>query len=279
MTQGWDKKPNPPNDDSATSGYPAGAGPNGAGPNGAGPNGAGPYGAGPNHGLDVNYGAGPNYGAGQPPVYPAPAGYPPPAYPPAGQPSWAQQAYAQGAYSQPGAPLPGQQPPTGYPQPVYPPTAYQQPGAQPGYGPPPYPMAPQKPRKPGVVTAAAVLAFVQAGLLLIAGIATLNGGTALSDLDLGITGRAYSGVLTTMGVLTLASAGLLIAGGVSAFNKRPWLMVAGAALSLALSVWWVVQFDVLGFILTWALLLAVMPIISLSLILSSTAKNWMKSTT
>jgi hypothetical protein len=128
-----------------------------------------------------------------------------------------------------------------------------------------------------VVTAAAVLAFVQGGVLVVAGIITLNGATALSDLDLGIS-RGYNGVLTAMGILTLISAGLLIAGGVSAFGKKPWLLVAGCGLSLLLSAWWLIQFDFFGVIITWSLLLTVLPIIAISLILGSTAKAWMRST-
>lgn len=254
MTQGWDGSSTPPPKpgDEPTPGTPAGS---------TGPSPSESY---------------------PPPGYPPP-GYPTPGYPAQGyqgQPGWALQAYAQGAYAQP----PTAQGPTGYPQAVYPsnspppPAGYPPPAyPPPGYpgGSYPYPAAPAKPRKPGVVTAAAVLAFVQAGIILIAGVTTLNGASALSDLDFGVT--RSSGSLTVLGVLALVAGGLLIAGGVSVFNKRPWLLVAGAALSLVLSVWWMVQWDFVGIVLTWALLLAVMPIISISLVLSSTAKTWMKT--
>ena len=120
--------------------------------------------------------------------------------------------------------------------------------------------------------AAAVLGYVQGGILVIAGIGTLNGGSTFSDLNLGIRG---SGMLTILGILALVAAGLLISGGVSALSKRPWLLVAGSALSLLLSVWWSIQFDFFNAIITWSLLFAVMPIIALALVLGRAAKTWM----
>ncbi len=198
-------------------------------------------------------------------------------------PAWARQAHAQGAYAPP--------PTGGHVQPVFPPTPQQQPYQQPGYVPPgwvpgPYPgyppapygagYPPRGPVKPGVVTGAAVLAFVQAGLLVIGGIVTLAGGTALQSVDVSVQ-RGLSGVLTVMGFLTLVAAGLLIAGGVTVHNRKPWLLVAGCALSLVLSVWWAVQFDILTFTVTWPLILAIMPIISLSLVFGPAARAWMRT--
>ncbi|MEO5831953.1 MAG: hypothetical protein ABIR83_01115 [Nakamurella sp.] len=173
---------------------------------------------------------------------------------------------------------------------MFPPTAQQQPHQQPGYLPPgyqphagggayppgayppgAYPQEPTGPVKPGVVIGAAVLAFVQGGLLVIAGILTLAGGSALSDLDVR-AGRAYTGVLTVLGLLTLVSAGLLIAGGVAVQQRKPQLLIAGAGLSLVLSLWWAVQFDARQ----GALIFVVMPIISLLLVLGSTTRAWIQ---
>ncbi len=201
------------------------------------------------------------------PGYPQP-GYEQPGYPQAGypQPGYSQQGYPQAGYPQQGYPQQGY-PQTGYPQPGYP---------QPGYPQAGYNLVPAKPPKPGAVKAAAVLAFVQGGIILFAGIGTLSGGAGLNDLGVRGTGN-IGDTLTILGVLALISAGLLIAGGVSAFNKHSSLLIAGSGLSLVLSVWWMIQFDFFSAVLIWSLLLAAMPIISVALILGRTAQTWMKT--
>ena len=129
-----------------------------------------------------------------------------------------------------------QQPPggagSGYPQqqPVYPPSqpappAYgQQPGygQQPAYGQQPYgqpvqghgqmPPAPYgaPDRRPGMVTAAAVLAFVAGGIYILGGLGAIVGGTMV---DMG-------GLFTLIAIVLLAVGGVLIWGGVAALGGR-----------------------------------------------------------
>lgn len=243
----------------------------------------------------------------QQPYQPGPAagwGAPTTPYPAAdpNAPAWARQAHAQGAY-QPAPPPAG-----GHIQPMFPPTAQQQPFQQPGYGPAgyrpgptapdtyppnayppptgyagyppgPYPGAyPRGPLKPGVITGAAVLAFVHSGLLVFGGVFTLSGVGLLQSMGLGVT-RGAAGTLTVMGILTLVTAGLLIAGGVSINNRKPQLLIVGCALSLLLSAWWALRFDVLEFDRTWPLILAALPIISLALALAPTARAWTQAGT
>jgi hypothetical protein len=189
-------------------------------------------------------------------------------------PAWARQAHAQGAH---------QPPPAGYVQPVFPPTAQQQPYQQPGYVPAGYlpgpyaggyPGGPRGPVKPGVITGAAVLGFVQAGLLVIAGLVSFAGARVLADLDVWVDGP---GLLTVLGVLSLVAAGLLIAGGVTVHHRRPGLLIAGCGVSLALSLWWMVLLTQGSAELTLPLVFATMPIISLSLVLSAAARAWFRS--
>ncbi len=249
MTQGWDSGNQDPN-----AGYPN-----------------------PSYPAQDQYGGYPQagYPQGELPKSDYPQqGYPQQGYPQVGYPQTA-------AYPQPGYPEPGY-PEQGYPQQGYGQPGYGQPAyGQPAYGQPGYPqlgytVVPVKPPKPGAVKGAAVLAFVQGGIILFSGIGTLGGGAGLNDLGLRGTG-SIGDTLTIMGVLALIASGLLIAGGVSAFNKHSGLLIAGAALSLALSVWWMIQFDFFSAVLIWALLLAAMPIISVALILGPTAQAWMKT--
>lgn len=207
-------------------------------------------------------------------------------------PAWARQAHAQGAYD----------PPTGHVQPMFPPTSQQQPYQQPGYlppgyappgypaqlppgayppgaypsggYPPGYPAGPGGPVKPGVVTAAAVLAYVQAGFLVFGGLVSFAGARVLADLDVSVGG---SGLLTVLGVLALVAAGLLIAGGVAIHHRKPGLLIAGCAVSLALSLWWLVLLGQESAGVTMPLLFTVLPIISVSLALGATARAWVRS--
>jgi hypothetical protein len=104
---------------------------------------------------------------------------------------------------------PGQAPPppAGYPGPAYPNT----PGAQQGY----------TPQRPGMLTAAAVLAFVSAGFQIIAGIiAMAAGGVADSledDLD---TGTNYGALAMVLGLLALVYGAVYIWGGVVALSGK-----------------------------------------------------------
>jgi hypothetical protein len=177
--------------------------------------------------------------------YPGQPGYPAGGYP--GQP--AQPAYGQPAYG----------PPPGYP---------------PGYG--DYPPAPVANRRPGAVTAAAVLAFVQAGLVIVAGIVLLSGGTSMIDYGGQVSGLGTE--WTIVAIITIICGGVILAGGVQLFKGKAALVVIGSALSLLISVYWVIRissFDVnIGPALVWPLIFAVLPVITLALALGSSSKAW-----
>ena len=184
--------------------------------------------------------------------------------------------YQQPGYQQP-APQPGyQQPQQGYPQPGYPPAGYPQ---QPGYPPAGYPGAypPAKPARPGAITASAVLAFVQAGAVIIAGIVVLAGATSVLDIN---DDRA-AGVgteFTLVAIVTLICGALLVIGGAQSFQRKLTILVVGSAVSLLLSVYWLIRTMGLGadfgVAIIWPLIFAVLPIIIISLSLGSTGKAW-----
>lgn len=156
---------------------------------------------------------------------------------------------------------------------------YNQPGQ--GYGgmppaPPEYTGGPVA--RPGTVTTAAVLAFVQAGITLICSIILVIGLAAVSGAvdDAGSIGGidVDEGMLAVAWILTIAGlvgAGLLIWGGVKTLSGTAGqMMVIACALQLLLCIVWLAALG--GGIV--AILLAVMPIIALVMVMQAPAKQF-----
>jgi hypothetical protein len=175
-----------------------------------------------------------------------------------------------GGFQQPGGNNPGSggfQQPGGYPQ------APQAPGYQQGYG--GMPQAPQEygggpVARPGVVTAASVLAYVQAGIttittvLVFAGASNMEGGMMALQLLIGL--------VQAVGI------GLLIMGGVQLMGgKSRTLMIAACALELVVCLFYIILYaaipsggiDVVqgakAVLIGFAIFFAIMPTISLVL--------------
>jgi hypothetical protein len=171
---------------------------------------------------------------------------------------------------QPGNQGYGQQPPPGYGQ---------QP--QPGYGsmpaaPPEYTGGPIQ--RPGTVTTAAVLSFVQGGISLICTVIAMIIFAAVSsladdaessyaiDIDEGML--AIGWIVAVAGVI---GAGLLIWAGVKALSGTAGqLMLIASAVQIVLCIVWLALLG--GGII--AVLLAVMPIIALVMYLGGPAKQF-----
>ena len=217
-------------------------------------------------------------GPPQAPAEPAVPGF---AAPPAG---YVYQDQPTHTYDQPPAaqPYPHGQPPAGQPYP---------------YGYPAVPLQPAPPayghyRRPGVVTASAVLAFVQAGITGLASLIVFVGLFG-SGLD---TGRLL--VQTVAALAAAAGVGLLIAGGVKimAGTDRTMLMVA-CVLQFVICFFYIVFIATLpdgaldtdnttdldgdadaarGGLIFFAIMFAVMPIISLSMSRSRSATEFLR---
>ncbi len=201
--------------------------------------------------------------AGQPATGQPPAGYPGNGYPPAG---YLAQQYAPG-HGAPGYPGPGQ-PAPGHPA---------------GYAPVGYPMMPMfpgpgRPTKPGGATAAAVLAYVQSGFVLIGGVVMFSGSAGLDDFD---RGSNLSSELTVIGIITVLAGGLLIAGATTLLNRKPALLLIGNALSIAVSLYFVLRLmDFAYGIGLWVpILYAVLPIISVALACTADVRAWARART
>ena len=201
-----------------------------------------------------------------------PQGYP--QTPGQGQPA---QGYPQSPpYGQPAQGYP-QSPPHGQPAPSY--QYGSMPAAPAEYSSGPIP-------RPGTVTAAAVLGYVQAGITLIPTVLMLAG--LVSD---GSNGAASDAALGWVIVLAqLAGAALLIAGGVQIMGgKGRTLMVAGAGLELAICLFWMIRVaaidsegvDVIdagkGAIIGIAIFFAIMPTISLVMSLGASTTQFLQS--
>jgi hypothetical protein len=200
-----------------------------------------------------------------------------------------QQGYGQQGYEQQGY---GQQP-AGYGQQAYPqqpaygqpPPAggYQQPGfAQPGGYPQQAFGAPTAAPRPGSITAAAVLAFVQGGRVVIASIIVLGAGASVMSSGFNEVGSVGTW-FTILAILGLACGALLIVGGAKAFSGNLNLLTIGCAVSLVLSLGWLI-FSMsngldFGMALIWPLIFAVLPAIAIGMAMSGNSQTWAKAKT
>ena len=212
--------------------------------------------------------------------------------------------------TQPGTPYVG--PPPTAPQPYGYPAQYGYPGygppgyAAPGYGPPGYgypgpwgPPPPRRPQRPGQVITTAVLAFVQAGVVLIA---SLYLWFIASFLDLAAENDpSVSSVrldeLTTEGtvlaIVQVVSAVLLVAAGIRALSVRTrtaWLLaVVAHGVQIVLAVYWVIRLISLGneipgggpgpAFAAFALVFAASPLVGLSMVVVGPGRRWFGSST
>jgi len=172
------------------------------------------------------------------------------------QPQYGQPQYGQAQYGQPGYPMPGYQM-SGYPMP--------------GYGGPP---------RPAGLTAAAVLAYVAAGLLIFAGILLFFGASVINSFDAIDGGTASGGMLTAElafdGLLNLLSGGLLISGAVMFTGGRATgrvLMSIGCGIVIVESIYWALRTGGNG--VAWSVLFAAIVIVALSLAWTAGATRWL----
>lgn len=210
-----------------------------------------------------------------------------PGAPYAGPPPTAAQPYA----AQPYAPQPYAA------QPYGPPPGYGYPGqpwGAPAWGPYGYP-PPRPPQRPGQVITAAVLAFAQALVVIIASL-YLWFFASIADIAVATTDELPSSTLNSLAtegvvlaIVQLISAVLLIGAGVWALNsRRPAagrLLVASLLCQVLLAGYWVVRlnaevggFDTEGTIVAFALFFAAGPLVGLGMLLLGPGRRWFGGT-
>ncbi len=158
----------------------------------------------------------------------------------------------------------------------YPP--YRAPSPPQGY-PPAYP-PPWDSGRPSGLAASSVLAYINAGLLILAGLLLLIGASAVDSWNnaFGSSDQGFTAELATDGLVNLVSAGLQIAGGVmmSARNPRGRILFsAGAAICIAAGLYWVLRVHDAG-VAIWTAVFVAMPIIGLSTAWTAPATIWLQ---
>jgi hypothetical protein len=141
--------------------------------------------------------------------------------------------------------------------------------------------------RPGTVTAAAVLGYVQAGITLIPTILILIGLVSDDSTNANDSDIAISWVLVLAQVI---GAGLLIAGSVQLMGgKSRTLLVSGAALEIVISLGWIIRIaavdsggiDIVdtgkGIVIGLGIFFAIMPTISLVMSLGGTTTQFLQS--
>jgi hypothetical protein len=202
--------------------------------------------------------------------------------------------------TQPGSPYQG--PPPTAPQPYGYPAPHGYPGyGYPGYGYPGYgfpgpwgPVPPRAPQRPGQVITSAVLAFVQAGVVLFA---SLYLWFIASFVDLAAQGDptvsssrvdALTTEATVLAVVQLVSVVLLVAAGIRALTTRTrtaWLLaVAAHGVQVVLAVYWAVRLTTLldeipgagpqGAMAAFTIVFAASPLVGLGMVLFGAGRRW-----
>jgi hypothetical protein len=163
------------------------------------------------------------------------------------------------------------------------------------YGAAPWGPAPPRPQRPGQVITAAVLAFAQATVVMIASLylwffASVAELAASGSGGVWAPGRvdALAAEGTVLAIVQLLSAVLLVGAGVWALNRRaraPWrLLVAALAVQLVLAAYWTVRLmseldgvDTGRTIISFALFFAAGPLVGLGMLLVGPGRRWFGS--
>jgi hypothetical protein len=200
-----------------------------------------------------------------------------PGYP--GPPPYQGQLYPGQLY--PGQPYPGQ-PCPGQPYQAQP---YQTPGPPVGpYVAPMYSVYPDPGLttggRPGQAVAAAVLSYVEAGLLILTGLILFSGSSAASDWS-SRNGDDYGWgtQFALAGLGDLVAAGLLIAGGIICTSGKRLgrtLLGAGLAVCVVEAIFWMIRLnDDSGAIFPWAFFYLVLPILATSMSFAGSVSRWL----
>jgi hypothetical protein len=142
--------------------------------------------------------------------------------------------------------------------------------------------------RPGSATAAAVLAFVQAGITVIPGVLQLIGAFG-ANVDSSVMAETLA-----VAIVTLVGVGLLITGGVQLMGgKTRNILIIGAATELAICLYYIIKALAIdsgdlegvsdainmakGVIVGFAIFFAIMPTISLVMSVGGTTTQFLQS--
>jgi hypothetical protein len=173
-----------------------------------------------------------------------------------------------------------------YPSP--PPSAgYSLPPGAPAPPPPGYPgssgAAPWYDDRPPAIPAAGVLAYVDAGLLILAGLLLMVGASAVDSWNnaFGSHDNSITAELAIDGLINMVAAGLQISGGIMIAGRSEGgrvLLTVGGGLCIAAGLYWVLRVHDVGVVI-WAIVFVTLPIVGLSLAWSPAATDWLRGKT
>ena len=163
----------------------------------------------------------------------------------------------------------GPPPSSQYHAPAPPPAGYQ------GSYPPPWDSG-----RPSGLMAASVLAYINAGLLILAGLLLLIGASAIDSWNeaFGSSDHGYTAELAFDGLINFIAAGLQIAGGVmmSGRNERGrTVLTLGGAICVLAGLYWVLRVHDSG-VVVWAGIFVAMPVIGMSMAWTERSTIWLR---
>lgn len=134
--------------------------------------------------------------------------------------------------------------------------------------------------RPASIPAAGVLAYVDAGLLILAGLLLLVGASAVDSWNnaFGSHDNSITAELAADGLINMVAAGLQIAGAImiAARSERGRLLLTvGGGLCIAAGVYWVLRVYDVGVVI-WAIVFVTLPIVALALAWSAPATDWLR---
>ena len=198
--------------------------------------------------------------------------------------------------TQPGSPYQGPPPTTPQPYGYAPPYGYPGYPSVPGYGyPGPWgPVPPRGPQRPGQVITSAVLAFVQAGVVLFASIylwfiASFVDLAAQSDPSVSSSRvDSLTTEATVLAVVQLVSVVLLVVAGIRALTARTrtaWLLIVAAhAVQIMLAGYWAIRLTTLldelpgagpqGALAAFTIVFAASPLVGAGMVLVGAGRRW-----
>lgn len=138
--------------------------------------------------------------------------------------------------------------------------------------------------RPGVVTAAAVLAFLWGGLTIVSSLLSMAAGSLLGDdastcaendqSGLCAFASDSSGLLIALGIALIVAAGLVIWGGAVALNgSNGRILVIASAIQVVIQLVWMVDTGSIAFGIVGVLV----PVVIVALMLSGAAKSWFRA--
>jgi hypothetical protein len=135
--------------------------------------------------------------------------------------------------------------------------------------------------RPGAALGAAVVAYVLAGLLVVASFVLFTGAALVDDADRLDSNVPATSELVFDGIVDLVAAGLLITGGVLLTLRRAHgrtVLLVACALTLIDSVYWFVNADWIRGSVGWTLGFTALAVAIVVLVASPTVGRWLRLT-